>query len=111
SLPVLLVASLTLEHPDLTALASVSWPAWGALLFAAVVASLIAHTGYFHLVQRYPVTSVAPLTTLSPIFSMVFGVLLLGDHLTSRILIGGACTLAGVLIITVRERRIVDTGI
>ena len=111
SLPVLLVASLTLEHPDLTALAQVSWPAWGSLLFAAVVASLIAHTGYFHLVQRYPVTSVAPLTTLSPIFSMVFGVLLLGDHLTSRILIGGACTLAGVLIITVRERRIVDTGI
>ena len=111
SLPVLLVASLTLERPDLSALASVSWAAWGSLFFAALVASLIAHTGYFLLVQRYPVTSVAPLTTLSPIFSIVFGVLLLGDHLTSRILIGGACTLVGVLIITVRERRIVDTGI
>jgi drug/metabolite transporter (DMT)-like permease len=37
-------------------------------------------------------------------------VLLLGDKLTWRILIGGACTLVGVLIITLRERRIVDTG-
>jgi O-acetylserine/cysteine efflux transporter len=111
SLPVLLVASLALEQPDLGALSSVSWQAWGALLFAAIVASLIAHTGYFHLVQRYPVTSVAPLTTLSPVFSIILGVLLLGDHLTWRIIIGGTCTLIGVLIITLRERRIVDTGI
>jgi len=40
----------------------------------------------------------------------VLGVFLLDDKLTSRILIGGACTLLGVLIITLRERRIVDTG-
>ncbi len=111
SLPVLLAASLLLEHPDLTAWREISWRAWGSLLFAAIVASLIAHTGYFHLVQRYPVTSVAPLTTLSPVFSIILGVLLLGDHLTWRIIVGGACTLIGVFIITLRERRIVDTGI
>jgi O-acetylserine/cysteine efflux transporter len=111
SLPVLLVASLVMEQPDMGALITVSWRAWAALLFAALVASLIAHTGYFHLVQRYPVTSIAPLTTLSPVFSIVLGVLLLGDQLTWRIMIGGVCTLIGVLIITLRERRIVDTGI
>ena len=110
SMPVLFAASLLLEHPDLTAWHDISWRAWGSLLFAAIVASLIAHTGYFHLVQRYPVTSIAPLTTLSPVFSIVLGVLFLGDQLTWRILIGGACTLLGVLIITLRERRIVDTG-
>jgi O-acetylserine/cysteine efflux transporter len=111
SLPVLIGASLLLEHPHLAAWHEVSWRAWAALGFAAIVASLVAHTGYFHLVQRYPVTSIAPLTTLSPVFSIVLGVLLLGDHLTSRIIIGGACTLVGVLIITLRERRIVDTGV
>ena len=71
------------------------WKAWAALVFAAIGASLIAHTGYFHLVQRYPVTSVAPLTTLSPVFAVIFGVMLLGDELTPRILLGGACTLIG----------------
>jgi O-acetylserine/cysteine efflux transporter len=111
SLPPLLAVSLLLERPDLHALTAISSQAWGSLLFAAFAASLIAHTGYFTLVQRYPVTSVAPLTTLSPVFSIVLGVLLLGDHLTGRILLGGACTLLGVLIITVRERRIVDTGL
>ena len=110
SLPGLLMASLVLEQPNLSDWSVVSWQAWGSLFFAAVVASLIAHTGYFHLVQRYPVTSVAPLTTLSPVFSIALGVLLLGDKLTPRIIIGGLCTLIGVLIITLRERRIVDTG-
>ena len=110
SLPPLLAVSLVVEHPSLEMLRGVSWQAWASLLFSSLVASLIAHTGYYMLVQRYPVTSVAPLTTLSPVFSIVLGVLLLDDQLTSRILIGGACTLIGVFIITLRERRIVDTG-
>jgi len=111
SLPPLLVVSLALERPDLGSLLDISWAAWGSLLFAAFAASLFAHSGYYRLVQRYPVTSVAPLTTLSPVFSIFFGVMLLGDHLTSRIVFGGICTLIGVLIITLRERRIVDTGL
>jgi O-acetylserine/cysteine efflux transporter len=111
SLPVLLLASLRVEEPDFAQLASdVTWKGWASLAFAAFGASLVAHTGYFHLVQRYPVTSVAPLTTLSPVFTVFFSVVLLGDQLTGRIVIGGTCTLIGVLIITMREKRIVDTG-
>jgi O-acetylserine/cysteine efflux transporter len=110
-LPMLLITSLRVEQPDFAQLLhDVTWKGWASLAFAAVGASLIAHTGYFHLVQRYPVTSVAPLTTLSPVFSVIFGVTLLGEQLTGRILSGGACTLVGVLIITLREKRIVDTG-
>jgi O-acetylserine/cysteine efflux transporter len=111
SLPVLFLTTVRVEQPDFVQLLhDVTWKGWASLAFAAIGASLIAHTGYFHLVQRYPVTSVAPLTTLSPVFSVIFGVMLLGDQLTSRIMIGGFCTLVGVLIITLREKRIVDTG-
>jgi O-acetylserine/cysteine efflux transporter len=110
SLPLLLVASVQIEHPDVAALARVSWQAWGALLFTAVCSSIVAHTGYFYLIQRYPLTSVAPLTTLSPVFTILFGVTLLGDALSWRIWVGAALTLGGVLIITLRERRIVDIG-
>ena len=110
-LPMLLLTTLRVEEPDFMQLFhDVTWKGWSALAFAAIGASLIAHTGYFHLVQRYPVTSVAPLTTLSPVFSVIFGVTLLGDPLSTQILLGGACTLVGVVIITVREKRIVDTG-
>jgi O-acetylserine/cysteine efflux transporter len=110
SLPVLLVLSLEFERPDLATLAHVSILGWAALAFTALGASLVAHTGYFYLVQRYPVTSVAPVTTLSPIFSVFLSVVFLGETLTARLVLGGAITLAGVVIITLRERRIVDTG-
>jgi O-acetylserine/cysteine efflux transporter len=110
-MPVLLLTSLRVEQPDLIQLMhDVTWRGWAALAFAAAGASLIAHTGYFHLVQKYPVTSVAPLTTLSPVFSVIFGVSLLGDPMSLQIILGGLCTLVGVFIITMREKRIVDTG-
>jgi O-acetylserine/cysteine efflux transporter len=39
-----------------------------------------------------------------------FGVTLLNDQLTSRMLLGGAITLVGVLIVLVREKKLIDTG-
>jgi O-acetylserine/cysteine efflux transporter len=110
SLPLLLPLTLALEQPDLAALSGVPVAAWGALAFSALGASVIAHTGFYHLIQRYPVTSVAPLTVLSPVLSVGFSVWWLGDVLTPRIALGGALTLAGVFIIVWRERRITDTG-
>jgi O-acetylserine/cysteine efflux transporter len=110
SVPLLLLLSVFIERPSLTGLVHVSAAAWISLAFTALGASLVAHTGYFHLVQRYPVTSVAPLTTLSPVFSVVLGVVFLGEQLSAHMLLGVALTLLGVLIITLREHRIVDIG-
>jgi O-acetylserine/cysteine efflux transporter len=110
SVPVLLVITAILERDRIPPLASVPPEAWAALAFAAVVSSVLAQAGFYRLLRRYPVTSVAPVITLSPLFSVAFGVLLLEDQLTPRIIVGGACTLAGVFIITLRERRISDTS-
>jgi O-acetylserine/cysteine efflux transporter len=110
SLPVLAVLAVVAHRPGLDDLRAIPLEAWGAIAYTAIFGSLIAHTGFYHLVQRYPVTSVAPLTVLSPVFSVVFGITLLGDELTARIAVGGLVTLAGVLIITLRERRLADTG-
>jgi O-acetylserine/cysteine efflux transporter len=107
---ILLVLSLVLEAGQMTALRNATWEGWGALLFTTVMSSLIAHTAWYYLVSRYPVTSLSPLTLLSPLFGIFFGVTLLHDQLTARMLIGGAVTLAGVLIVVLREQRIADTG-
>lgn len=109
-LPLLFALSAWLEDGQLASLASARPTDWGALLFTALDSSLVAHTGYYWLVHRYPVTSVSPLTTLSPIFGVTLGVLVYGDALTPRILVGGAATLIGVTIIALRERRLADTG-
>lgn len=110
SLPVLLLASFLFEQPQNFDLLQLPLSVWGALAFTAVFSSIIAHSGYFYLIQKYPITSVAPLTTLSPVFTVIFSVLLLGEQLTAKILLGGALTLCGVFVITWREQRIVDTS-
>jgi O-acetylserine/cysteine efflux transporter len=110
SLPALVALTWALERPTADTIAGIDWRGWAAIGYTAWVASLVAHTGFYYLLQRYPVTSVAPLTVLSPVFSVAFGVTLLGDHLTPRLAAGGLVTLSGVLIITARERRLADTG-
>ncbi len=108
--PVLLLLSLALERGQWNAVVNADWSGWSALAFTTIMSSLIAHTGWYYLVSRYPVTSLSPLTLLSPLFGVFFGVTLLHDQLTSRMLIGGAVTLTGVLIVLLREHRIADTG-
>jgi O-acetylserine/cysteine efflux transporter len=110
SLPLLAGLTLAIEQPTAQTVVQAPLVAWGAVLFSALGASVIAHTGFYYLVQRYPVTSVAPLTVLSPVLSVAFGIWWLGDTLTPRIALGGALTLIGVFIIIWRERRLPDTG-
>ncbi len=108
--PTLFLFSFMTESNQVTATIAADWRAWAALAFTTVMSSLIAHTGWYYLVSRYPVTSLSPITLLSPLFGVFFGVTLLNDQLTSRMLLGGAITLVGVLIVLVREKKLIDTG-
>jgi hypothetical protein len=73
--------------------------------FTALVSNLIAHAGIFWLLQRYEVSTISPLTLLTPIWAVIFGVTLLGDTLTWRMALGGAVTLFGVGIVAIRSAK------
>lgn len=108
SWPVLLTLSLIFEPHPVQAMADASVAAWLANAFGALGTSMIAHAGFYWMVQRYEVTQVAPFLLLSPLFTILFGVLLMGDSLTLRIMVGGAMTLAGVTIINLRDKHVVE---
>ena len=108
--PVLLALSFMIESGQAQSVRDADLNAWLALGYTAVLSSLVAHTGWYYLLSRYPVTSLSPLTLLSPLFGVCFGVTLLHDQLTWRMLLGGAITLVGVFIVLVRERKLIDTG-
>lgn len=110
SVPLLLVLTLLFEHTRFDTLRGIGALGWGAVVYTAIAGTLVAHTCFFWLLQRYPVTSVAPLTILSPVFSVLLGVWLLHDRISVRIAVGGIITLSGVVIVSLRERRMVDTG-
>ena len=110
SLPVFLTLSLWLEDGQLESLRNVDLIGAAAVLYSALFASLFAHTAYFALVHRYPMSSVAPLTVLAPVFSVGFAILLLGDVLDWRMVIGGTMTLSGVAVIVMREGEAAGSG-
>ncbi len=110
SLPLLLPLSLLLEDGQLASLREAGTTGWSALLYSALLSSVVAHTAYFALIRRYPVSSVAPVTVLTPLFSVLFSVLLLGDVLDWRMIVGGLITLSGITVIVVRERKPAATG-
>lgn len=106
----LLLMSMVFESGQWAAVQAADLRGWGSLAFTTLLSSLVAHTAWYYLVSKYPVTSLSPITLLSPLFGIFFGVTLLNDHLSTRMLIGGAVTLIGVFIVVMREKRLVDTG-
>lgn len=110
SLPVFLALSLWLEDGQMESLRHIDLIGAAAVLYSALFASLFAHTAYFALIHRYPVSSVAPLTVLAPVFSVGFAILFLGDVLDWRMVVGGVMTLSGVAVIVMREGKAAGTG-
>lgn len=108
--PVMLAGSLAFESGHWELIKSASWLQWGGIFYTAFASSLIGHAGIYYLLQRYEVTQTAPLTLLSPIFTVIFSVTLLGDVLTTRMIVGALIALTGILIVSLRQKQIVDTG-
>ena len=109
--PLLLLASFTFETGQLEAVTQATWLTWGALLFTAFGASLIGHNVYYWLLQRYEVSLLAPLSLLSPILGVIFGITLLGEPFTMRIGIGAAIAFVGVAILAIRGKVPVESEI
>ncbi|TDP43496.1 DMT family transporter [Zavarzinia compransoris] len=108
--PAMLALSLVFEDGQVQAVADASLLAWAAVAYTAFCSSLIAHAANYRLLQRYPVTLTAPMMLMSPVLGIVFGVTLLDDTLTVRMIVGSLMTLAGVGIVMLRERRIAGTA-
>lgn len=104
SAPLLLGVSLLVEQGHWQQLTQASSSAWLALAYTSFGASLLGHGGFYFLIQRYDVSVVAPTTILATIFAIVFGVVLLGDLLTAKIVLGGVAALFGVVMITLRQK-------
>ena len=85
-----------------------------AMFYSVFVASLIAHPTYYYLLQRVPLSVIAPSGLLITFFAVIMGVLLLGEPVTLRLLMGAGLVVAGVGVVLVRsnppERRQVATS-
>lgn len=101
--PVLFAASAVLESGQLAAFAAADKKiVFGAVIYSALVSSVFGHTAYYWLIQRRPVSEVAPSSLLTTLFGVSFSVALLNEPFTLAFVIGGLMTLAGVGIVVLR---------
>jgi O-acetylserine/cysteine efflux transporter len=103
--PQTLALSLILEGNPLPHLAQAGWAGWGAVAYTAILASIVAHSLWYHLLNRHPVSRVAPFALMAPITGICAGILLLGEPATLEKLAGGVVTLTGVTLIEIWGRR------
>ncbi|MEM9877986.1 MAG: EamA family transporter [Pseudomonadota bacterium] len=98
----LLGLSALVERDVYAMIPQASLVAWGAVVYSALVSSVIAHAINFYLLQRYPVSTVAPYSLIAPVIGVSLAIMVFGDAMTPQLIIGGLVTLGGVMIVTLR---------
>jgi len=98
--------TLSLETGQIAKATEAGWTFVAALLFSALVVSLIAHSIYYGLIGKYPANLIAPLTIMNPLFTVVLGILVTGDQFDGRMALGTSIALCGVLIIALRRNHV-----
>lgn len=101
--PLLIVGQLFEANPfklHWTPLALVS------LFYLAIVGSVIAFLLYYWLVRHMEVTKTMLISLVTPLIAVTLGMLVRGEELTWRIVVGGACIMAGIGVIALRRMRL-----
>jgi drug/metabolite transporter (DMT)-like permease len=76
-----------------------------ALLYLAVVGSVIAFLLYYWLVQNMDVTKSMLIALVTPVVAVILGMLVLNEEFGWRTLAGGAMIISGIALIVVRTSK------
>ncbi|MCW3473077.1 DMT family transporter [Limobrevibacterium gyesilva] len=100
SAPILLGASALageMDHwPHATALA------WAALFYQTVIVAFLSYLVWFAMIIRYPAGRLAGFTFLTPLFGILAGALLLGEHASIALLAGLVAIAVGLRLVNSR---------
>lgn len=111
AVPPLFALSLLMEHPTLALLTAAHTHTWVAIAYSLVFSSMIGYGLWNYLISHYPVSMVVPYSLLVPVAGIAVGALMFDDEPVGlRSLIGGALTILGVAVISVRRPGLAATA-
>ena len=110
SFPLLFLASFLFEPGALAALPQTPMAGFLWIAYTAIAASLVGHAGMSWLLQRYPVSTITPLTLATPLLAVGVVTAVYGTPLTPVMVAGGLMALGGVAIIALRSARAAPGG-
>ncbi|MFB4283812.1 EamA family transporter [Nonomuraea sp. MTCD27] len=86
-------------------LAAISGRSWAALAYLVLVGSLVGFTAYTWLLGNAPISLVSTYAYVNPVVAVLLGVLVVNEHVTVQIILGGLVILVGVALVVSTERR------
>jgi drug/metabolite transporter (DMT)-like permease len=81
---------------------------WAAIVYMALVAGALALVAQTWAQSQLAPTRTAIIMSMEPVFAALFAVLLGGEGLTARMLVGGALVLTAMLVVEIGPRRRVE---
>jgi drug/metabolite transporter (DMT)-like permease len=73
--------------------------AWGSIALQAVVGAFASYLVWMGLLRVYPATQLSSFTFLTPVFALVFGVMLLNEPLTVQLVLALVGVAAGIVLV------------
>jgi drug/metabolite transporter (DMT)-like permease len=73
--------------------------AWSAMGFQIVIVTAFSYVLWFWLIGRYPATRLASFTLLTPVFGLALGALLLGETITTRLVVAVIAVASGIVLV------------
>jgi len=92
-------------EPGRLHLGEIDGSGWVALAYLVVFGSLLAYSAYSYLLANAPISLIGTYAYVNPAVAVLLGWLILGEHITWQILVGGAVIIIGVALVVTAERR------
>lgn len=105
SFALLSILSAIMDSAPLEPVMRHPWEFVAAVLFSALVVSIVSHTLYYSLLKRHDANYIATLMLGWPILAMLLGMALTGDTVDLKMMIGTTLILAGIAVSTTKKAR------
>ena len=106
--PQLFIMSAIFETGQIMAIQNANHTVWLTVIYLGLVMTCFGYYLWNTLIRRHDVGTVAPFLLLLPLFSLMGGMLFLGEEPTADKLLGGVVILLGVAIITLNLRHFIN---
>jgi drug/metabolite transporter (DMT)-like permease len=99
------VAVTTVVAPLLSLALGETWSlsysahAWASLAAQTVIGAFVSYLAWMWLLRHYPATQMSSFTFLTPVFALVFGVVLLHEHLTTQLVLALVGVAVGIVLV------------
>ena len=93
------------SEPGRLHLGRIDGSGWIALGYLVVFGSLLAYSAYSYLLANAPISLIGTYAYVNPAVAVLLGWLILDEHITWQILLGGAVIIIGVALVVTAERR------